>query len=419
MEPKEVKTVEDLNAYVAELIGKEAGEIREELQALHSGLDERKTSHEEMVQQLGDLRKTGFAKPGDLAPGERAAQKGTFAAQYIQALGGLALERRQGNLISTKEYVAKRFGAESLVAKTISAADFESGGALVPEVVSAEIIELLYGKTVFMEGNPMIVPMPTGSATIPKITAGTAASWVGENAGPNADEPTFGHVRLSARKLRVTTPMSNDWLRRTSPAAEAAVIRDILRAGSLAINTAFLRADGSEFQPTGLLNQVAAGNKFDANGTVNLANVTVDLGKCWLALEGNDVDIDSGYWMWAPRTENYLRSLRDTNGNFAFRPELLAGQMMGSPTAYTTAIPINLGGGTESEIYFANMGDIAVGEALAAEVTVSTEASYKDSGGNLVSAFDNDESVIRLILELDMKLRYDVAATVMEAVIWI
>jgi HK97 family phage major capsid protein len=112
-------------------------------------------------------------------------------------------------------------------------------------------------------------------------------------------------------------------------------------------------------------------------------------------------------------------TIRDGNGNFAYRDEMLAGTLWGFPFGTTTAIPTNLGGGSdESEIYFVDFADAIIGEAQTLTVDASTEASYK-SGGNLVSAFSKDQTVIRAIEEHDFAMRHDASVAVLTAVKWI
>ncbi len=65
-----------------------------------------------------------------------------------------------------------------------------------------------------------------------------------------------------------------------------------------------------------------------ANGTINLQNVDLDLGKLMLALMDSNVMLDNPGWLFSPRTWNYLTTLRDGNGNKAF-PEMERGLLKG------------------------------------------------------------------------------------------
>jgi HK97 family phage major capsid protein len=158
------------------------------------------------------------------------------------------------------------------------------------------------------------------------------------------------------------------------------------------------------------------------NATVNLANVTVDLGKLWLALRGANVRMANCGWLMAPRTENYLRNLRDGNGNKAF-PEMegmTTPRLQGYPVASTTQIPTNLAvtGSNESEIYFVDFNDAIIAEVPGMIIDASGEAAYHD-GSNVVAAFSLDQTVIRVIAQHDFGMRYDASVAVLSDVDWV
>ena len=186
---------------------------------------------------------------------------------------------------------------------------------------------------------------------------------------------------------------------------------------------AFLRGAGTQFSPLGLRSQhtgtaFAATNVLAANATVNLVNVTNDLGRMELALMAADVPMVRPGWLMAPRTRQYLANLRDGNGNFAF-PEVVNGTLRGYPYRVTTQIPVNLGGGTnESEIYFADFAHVVVGEHMGIEVALSTEAAYIDAGSTMRAAFSRDETVMRAIAQHDIGLRHLPALAILTAVTW-
>ena len=93
--------------------------------------------------------------------------------------------------------------------------------------------------------------------------------------------------------------------------------------------------------------------------------------------------------------------------------------LKGYPIQHTTTIPTNLGAGTnESEIYFADWNDVVIGEQENMKVDFSHEATYKDSGGNLVSAFSRNQSVVRVVAEHDIGFRHLEGLVLGTAVTW-
>ena len=80
----------------------------------------------------------------------------------------------------------------------------------------------------------------------------------------------------------------------------------------------------------------------------------------------------------------------------------------------TTQIPTNLAKlaqqtGTETnnaEIYLTDFADVFIGDTLEMRVDTSNEATFKDAGGNVVSAFQRDETLFRVITENDIGVRH-------------
>ena len=122
-------------------------------------------------------------------------------------------------------------------------------------------------------------------------------------------------------------------------------------------------------------------------------------------------------WIMAPRTQMHLMNLRDGNGNYAF-PEVMSGRLRNKPIFLTTQIPINLGGGTESEIYLVDAAQIVVGEHMGIEISMSTEAAYNDGTGTMRAAFSRDETVMRAILQHDINARHLAAIAILTGVTW-
>src|SRR4029453_3798299 len=99
-------------------------------------------------------------------------------------------------------------------------------------------------------------------------------------------------------------------------------------------------------------------------------------------------------WILSPRSKMYLMTVRDANGNFAFRDEMRAGGLWTFPFGAKTQIPENLGGGgDESEIYLVDMADAVIGDATSIIIDSSTEAAYHD-GSQGIAAFSQDQTVV-------------------------
>ncbi len=119
-----------------------------------------------------------------------------------------------------------------------------------------------------------------------------------------------------------------------------------------------------------------------------------------------------------PRSKNHLINLRDANGNLIF-PEIRTASptLYGWPVFVTTNIPVNLGAGTETEVYFVDMMDAIIAESSGLEIVVDSSAAYLEAG-SLVSAFTRDETLMRAISRHDFAMRHDVSVAVKNVLTW-
>ncbi len=305
------------------------------------------------------------------------------------------------------------------IAKALSASSGSAGGVLVPTYHSSEVIELLRPRVVVRRLGAVEWPMPNGNAEVPRITSGSTGYYVGENRNLTKSQPAFGLIKMNAKKLAALVPISNDLLRYNSPSSDAIVRNDMIASIQTREDLAFIRDLGTEYTPKGMRYWAAAGNILTMTATPDVPKVTIDLGRLVLALEEANVPFITPAWIMAPRTRHYLMTARDGNNNLVWQPEMSKGTLMGYPFAVTTQIPKNLGGGTnESELYFADMNDVVVGQADNIRLDVSTEASYIDENSQLVSAFSLDQTVMRVIEEHDLCVRHAESIAVLTGVTW-
>lgn len=347
---------------------------------------------------------------------DKPLEKGLVVARFIRALAASKGDPQRAAAWATKNW---NDPVGETVSKALAAGDAAAGGFTIPDQYSSDLIELLRAMSIVRKLNPLQVPMPMGTLTLPKITGGVTAQYIGENTNIPKGQPAFGALRLTYKKLAALVPVSNDLLRYNAYGVDAIVRDDLVSGIATREDIAFIRDDGSQFTPKGLRFWAPAANVIAANATVNLANVTSDLAKLILQLMNANVRMLRPAWMFAPRTLMYLMTVRDANGNFAFRDEMLTGKLWTFPFGVTTQIPINLGGGVdESEVYFADMADVVIGDATSIIIDASTEAAYHD-GTQVIAAFSQDQTVVRAIVQHDLGMRHDASVTVLTAVKWI
>lgn len=333
-----------------------------------------------------------------------------FAAYCVAIAAG------HGHLDQSIAYAEGSLGMPE-VSAALQSSTPSGGGYLVPSTLSNEIIEFLRGDSVCRALGARVVPMPTGNLTLPKMVAGTSASYGTENANIGVTQPQFGEVKLSAKKLTALTPISNDLIRRANLDALRLVQDDLIAAVAEREDLAFIRGDGTGDSPIGINTLMAAGNKLTATGTGTISDVSTDLKRLDAAILGAGVKLKGkvGYVM-SPRSYTHLTELRDGQGNRLY-PEVLDMQLRGRPIGISHQIPTNLGAGTnETEIYLGVFDHVVIGDALAFSISVSENAYH--NGTEIVAAYSRDETVIRIIAEHDIALRHPGAFAKLQGVKW-
>lgn len=360
------------------------------------------------------------AAPAPAAAGGRAeprvAEKlepGIAFARIVTSLAASNMDQR-----AASDHAEKVWGSDmgQIVANMEQSTDVK-GGFLVEKTYSRDFIDLLRPNVVVRQLGARTVPMRSGNLTMRKKTAASSAAYVGERAPIPATNPTIGELSMSAKKLAALVPITNELIRHADIGVDALVRDDLTEAVALKEDQQFIRGAGTATSPKGLIALMAAGNQIAANAANTLASVTSDLGKLRLRVMNANVPMTRCGYIMSPRTMMFLEGLRDGNGNKAY-PEIAEGKLGIYPIGVTTSVPDNLGvGGNESEIYFGDFAQLLIGDTYNVTIASSTEASYVEDGVTR-SAFQNDETLIRIIEEHDTALRYDAAFAMLTAVTW-
>jgi HK97 family phage major capsid protein len=295
-----------------------------------------------------------------------------------------------------------------------------SGGALIPQNIHEEVIELLRARTVVRRLGARPVPLPNGNLSMPRLSSGATSGYVGEGSDVLATESQFDDVKLSAKTMITLVPISNQMIGRAGYNVEQIVLSDMIGAMSVREDKAFLRDDGTSDTPAGFKKVATdASRTVDwAGATASLATIDAFLDSLILKLMESDSLLIQPGWALSPRSYMKLFGLRDGNGNKVY-PEMAQGQLKGWPILQSTTVPVNLGtGSNETEIYFADWNDVVIGEQENMKIDFSKEATYKDAGGNLVSAFARNQSLIRVVAEHDIGFRHPEGLVLGTGVTW-
>ena len=418
--------VSELDA-VKEEIGKLDGRISRLESALETIGDaadpiveggEGETDEEKRI--LAEARKRAGGGRVPAAPSGQQEKPGFKAARFLIGVW----HAKSMGIQRAAEIIEQRFGDRE-VAKALNTAGTTTGGALIPQDFARELIELLRANTVIRRLNPTVIPMPMGNLTIPRLAAGAQAGYQGELDDMTVSQETFDDLQLNAKKLTSLVPVSNDLIRRSPLGVEELVRDDLVQTIARREDLAFLVGDGSGNSPIGLLNLCAAANKLIGNTLPTTGNadvltaVAAVLQGMVLTLEQNMSRMIRPAWIMPPALRAFLLTIRDGVGNFVYKDELAQGTLLGYPIATTQQLATNLNTGTSQApvnngayLMLADFADLILAETYNVTVDASDVASYKDSGGNVVSAFQRDQTVMRVISEHDFNTRHQASIAV-------
>lgn len=309
-------------------------------------------------------------------------------------------------------YAKKLYGDEDMARefKAMSVTSPTGGGYLIPQIYMDEVIEQLYPKTVVFELGARRVPMPNGNLNIPKMTSGTRATWGGEARRIAKTQPTFGNVKLSAKRLEAIVPQTRELLMSTNYSADALFASDLTRRMQLGMDFGAMFGTGGEFQPLGIANNKAI-EKVDATALSNAAladsngKITADF-PVWLeakVLSKNVDDVSLG-WTFNAAVEGYLKNLKTTTGEYIYREEMAGGNLLGYPYKRSNQIPTDSSGKTS--IIFGNWADLLAGEQAGLETYTTLDGSWVDENGVQHNAFDENLSATRALMYIDFAVRH-------------
>lgn len=167
---------------------------------------------------------------------------------------------------------------------------------------------------------------------------------------------------------------------------------------------------GGEFQPLGITQNKNVLNikatSLDAEFASSAGVLTAAFPNYLVAaVLKNNVYADGLGFTFNTSVEQYFKSMRDNVGGFIFADEMnKSGTLAGYPYRATNLLETVNG---KTKIIFGNWNDLVIGEQGALEIETSREGSWTDDAGNLISAFENDQTIVRAINNVDTGLRHD------------
>ncbi|HGP3194243.1 phage major capsid protein [Pseudomonas aeruginosa] len=309
---------------VAEELGAKFDEFKQKNDKRVEALEAEKGKLVEQVEtlneKLGQLDDMKSALEKELAGMKRPDGTGTKAASEHKA--------------AFMQFVRKGIdtGLGELQAKALQIGVDADGGYAVPEELDRNIIELLRDESPMRQVcNQITVGTPDYKRLV--NLGGAGSGWVGETAPrPETSTPTLAQINAVMGELYANPQATQTSLDDMFFDAEGWLNSEVGREFSEKEGAAFLLGDGVN-KPKGLLAYpfAVAGDKTRPYGTLQRL-VSGNAG----ALNGDNLidlvqAVKAGYrragvWMMNNLTVAYVRKLKDSEGNYLWRPGLEVGQ---------------------------------------------------------------------------------------------
>lgn len=409
------KSIEPLQSQIDEM--KKAGggasvekiaELEGQIKSLQDTVDKKINS---ASAQWEALREMGQTK----ANGDVAVDAPSMVAK-IAAAGAFALKETNQMHLTDKQmaldYAKKMFPEDkalhAIMQKDMTANVPSAGGYGIPQILLPDYVEYLYAKTILDKVGARKYPMVNGNMRLARVDATSSFSWGGETPTGNATQPTLGDITLNAKKGTAIVPLSNSLLRQNAIGIDALISKDLQRIATIAIDNALFYGLGNQYQPLGLEN-ISGIQTSGSSGSATALTPQFPIDMVAL-LEQANVPMENVAWVMNPVAKGWLMGKAFSSGPFAWANEMNMSKTLNSFPFYASATIKNSGASpTWANIWLADFSELVWGVSYDISIDVSREGSYVNSSGVTVSAFQRDETLIRLITEQDFNVRHPVS----------
>lgn len=257
-------------------------------------------------------------------------------------------------------------GKTDLERRALSEGSDSAGGYTVPDVLSADLIDLARAGSVCIKAGAMSVPLTSDNNNWAKVLSDPVPAWRLEAGDVAESDPTFGRVQMIPRSLAVRTKLSAELMEDSLNLAQE-LPRILAAAMAVELDRVALLGTGTAPQPRGIANTVGIGThavnaQISGFGDLSRARTAI--------LTANQ--IPSAFIMH-PRDEGSYTDLTATDGQPLAMPRALS-QI---PMLTTTSIPVDGGtGDDESTIFAGDFRRMIIGIRSDIRVEVVRASSY-------------------------------------------
>lgn len=172
-------------------------------------------------------------------------------------------------------------------------------------------------------------------------SGGSMAYWVGEQAPKPITLSEFTGESMPVAKVASIAVITEELARSSAPSAESTISRDLSRAGSEAMDFAFIDPNNAgipDVMPPSITNGAP---QFPSTGAT-VGNIDEDLAKLIQSLIDAGSDLTFATWVMLPRTAIYLSRLRGSSDGPPAYPGVSArgGTLLGLPVITSGNVPV-------------------------------------------------------------------------------
>ncbi|MEI7831796.1 MAG: phage major capsid protein [bacterium] len=283
------------------------------------------------------------------------------------------------------------------------------GGVLVPAPVREAILGRL-GVASVVRRLAQVIPMSSLTLSLPRLVSGVAAQWVAEGDNTDVDAPTFDSLLLTAHKLAVLVPVTEELIADANSGIAGVVAQLLADSFAAKEDMAFLG-----FDTGGPITGIYQG--LTVPKTPSTGDIVADTAAALAAIEG------AGYsatgFVTNPSVKSLLRAAKDGDGRFIFSPSDSSGtpdMLWGLPVIFSRQVPVTLGTGSDKTAILAgDWKQFIIGDRRDFTLSRSGDAAYA-VGNEMRSAFQRHEVLLRAEERVDGLIAAPTAFAVVDLV---
>ena len=208
------------------------------------------------------------------------------------------------------------------------------GGYLVPDEFERTLVSGLSENNIFRT-LAHVIQTTSGDRKIPVVASHGSASWVDEEGAYKESDEAFSQITIGAYKLGTMIKVSEELLNDSIFDIQSYLATEFARRIGNAEEEAFITGNGTG-KPTGFLNSAELGVTAAGDKAIT-ADELIDLyHSLAVPYRGKAV------WMLNDSTVQFIRKLKDNNGQYLWQPGLVAGApdtILGRPVKVSRYMP--------------------------------------------------------------------------------